>query len=266
MRSGKAVAAALSIAMLGVALRADLAPWVQRQPAGSVLDALLRAMPLPGGPVRFRRPPSETRPALAKLIGADPKNAALYRLRAQEAEMQLDFSAAESDWKAFADLARDRGEGYLELADFYHRRARAAAEIGALQTVGTLPPDRFIPPRSQRSWQAYARMLSVIKDAGLPAAAASAAFRSWIARYPKEQLPRQEFVSFLLNAKQYAGAETQIAAYARTFPDDRAYPVEARASLAAKRDSEDAALRDLRQSLPAFVAKAVARGLFPTAR
>ena len=45
--------------------------------------------------------------------------------------MQLDFTAAGSDWKAYSDLAPDRGEGYLELADFYHRRARAAQEIRA---------------------------------------------------------------------------------------------------------------------------------------
>src|SRR5580658_7674529 len=108
-------------------------------------------MPLPGGPVRFRRPPTETRPALTKMIGAEPRNAALYRLRAQEDEMQLDFPAAESDWKAYADLTADRGAGYVELADFYHRRVRAVKEIGALQVVGSQPSDRFLPPAEQRS-------------------------------------------------------------------------------------------------------------------
>ena len=82
MKFGKTLASASVLALAGLAARADLALWVQHQPAGPLLDVLLRSMPLPGGAVRFRRPPSETRPALAKMIGAEPKNAALYRLRA----------------------------------------------------------------------------------------------------------------------------------------------------------------------------------------
>jgi predicted negative regulator of RcsB-dependent stress response/Flp pilus assembly protein TadD len=243
LKYGKALAAASVLTLAGLAARADLALWVQHQPSGPLLDVLLRSMPLPGGAVRFRRPPSETRPALTKMIGAEPKNAALYRLRAREDEMQLDFSAAETDWKAYADLASDRGAGYLELADFYHRRVRALEEIGALQAVGAQASDPFLPAASQRAWTAYERMLPVIKDAGLPAASTAGAFRSWIARYPKEPTPRREFVNFLLEQKQYASAETQISAYAKAFPEDGVFPIEARASLAAHRDSDEAALR-----------------------
>jgi hypothetical protein len=175
LKFGKALAAASVLALAGLAARADLALWVQHQPSGPLLDVLLRSMPLPGGAVRFRRPPSETRPALAKMIGAEPKNAALYRLRAREDEMQLDFPAAETDWKAYADLAADRGTGYLELADFYHRRVRAVDELGALQVVGAQASDPFLRAASQRAWSAYERMLPVVKDAGLPAISGSPA-------------------------------------------------------------------------------------------
>jgi len=243
LKFGKALAAASVLALAGLAARADLALWVQHQPSGPLLDVLLRSMPLPGGAVRFRRPPSETRPALAKMIGAEPKNAALYRLRAREDEMQLDFPAAETDWKAYADLAADRGTGYLELADFYHRRVRAVDELGALQVVGAQASDPFLRAASQRAWSAYERMLPVVKDAGLPAISTAAAFRSWIARYPKEPTPRRELVNFLAEQKQYASAEAQITAYAKAFPEDGVFPVEARANLAAHRDSDEAAMR-----------------------
>ncbi len=243
MRSGKVLAGVALLACIGVAGRADLALWVQHQPTGPLLDILLRTVPMPGESVRFRRPPAETRPALTRRIAAEPKNAALYRLRAQEDEMQLDIPAAENDWKAFADLSADRGAGYLELADFYHRRVRAAEEVAALQVVGSLPSDPFLPPAEQRAWMAYARMLPVIKDAGLSTSATADAFRGWIRQYPAEPTARREFIDFLIQQRQYAGAEAQIGAYEQAFPADGAFPTEARARVAAQRDSQEAALR-----------------------
>ena len=78
--------------------------WIRNIEAGTAIEAaLFRAMSLPGGAVLFRRPPAETRPALGELIKAQPKNADLYSLRALEDEQQLDFSAAESDWKKYAE-------------------------------------------------------------------------------------------------------------------------------------------------------------------
>ena len=65
-------------------------------------------MSLPSGAVPFRRPPSETRPALGELIKAQPHNAELYSLRALEDEQQLDFTAAESDWKAYVENSSDK--------------------------------------------------------------------------------------------------------------------------------------------------------------
>jgi hypothetical protein len=57
--------------------------------------------------VPILRPPAETRPALTTLISGAPRDAMLYRLRAQEAEVALDFVAAEADWKAYAQTATD---------------------------------------------------------------------------------------------------------------------------------------------------------------
>ncbi len=66
---------------------------------------------MPTGSIAVRRPPKETRPELTKLITAAPKDAELYSLRALEEEQQLDFAAAEKDWKQCIDLAKDRMGG-----------------------------------------------------------------------------------------------------------------------------------------------------------
>ena len=63
----------------------ELPPWIRNIEASSALEAVFfRMMPLPGGAVPFRRPPCETRSALADLIKNQPRNAELYSLRALE--------------------------------------------------------------------------------------------------------------------------------------------------------------------------------------
>ena len=102
---------AVFVALAGwvVSARGALPVWIRNVEAGTAIEAaLFRAMSLPGGTVLFRRPPAETRPALGELIKAQPKNADLYSLRALEDEQQLDFSAAESDWKKYAESASDQ--------------------------------------------------------------------------------------------------------------------------------------------------------------
>ncbi|MBZ5501741.1 MAG: hypothetical protein LAN59_05775, partial [Acidobacteriia bacterium] len=70
----------------------ELPSWIRNVEARSALEtALFRMMSLPQGGVLFRRPPRETRPALAALIKDQPSNAELYSLRAREDEQQLDF-------------------------------------------------------------------------------------------------------------------------------------------------------------------------------
>ena len=65
-------------------------------------------MGLATGSVPVRRPPKETRPELTALITATPADAELYSLRALEAEQQLDFTAAEADWKTYAEKSADK--------------------------------------------------------------------------------------------------------------------------------------------------------------
>ena len=91
------VSAGLTLAAMG-----ELPSWIRDVEANSAIEAaFFRMMSLPNGAVAFRRPPSETRPALGELIKGQPHNAELYSLRALEDEQQLDFTAAEPDWKAY---------------------------------------------------------------------------------------------------------------------------------------------------------------------
>ena len=129
-----------SIFGAGAAL-GELPSWIRNIDASTALEGVFfRMMPLPNGAVPFRRPPRETRPALRELIKAQPRNADLYSLRALEDEQQLDFTAAESDWKAYADNASDKIGAQLALVDFYHRRLRPADEIKTLGLVANAAP------------------------------------------------------------------------------------------------------------------------------
>ena len=87
-----------------VAARGELPSWIRNVEARTEnRGGIFRLMPVPGGDVLFRRPPSETaRLALGAIIAKQPKGAELYSLRALEDEQQLDFTAAEADWKSYA--------------------------------------------------------------------------------------------------------------------------------------------------------------------
>src|SRR5215472_9642500 len=142
----------VAILLMGcLAASGDLARWVQHIPSPSALEAVFfRAVNLPNGAIEIRRPPKETRPELTKLIGGSPTNADLYALRAHEDELQLDFIAAEADWK--------KASKPLDLADFYDRRIRPKDEIAVLESVGrapTLASERLTPAAQQQSWKAF---------------------------------------------------------------------------------------------------------------
>ena len=120
---------AVFVALAGwlVSARGALPSWIRNVEAGTAIEAaLFRAMSLPGGAVLFRRPPAETRPALDDLIKAQPKNADLYSLRALEDEQQLDFGAAESDWKKYAENASSNTAGQIRLGRFLSPAGSAA--------------------------------------------------------------------------------------------------------------------------------------------
>ena len=220
---------------IGCAISAagELPSWIRNIEAGSALQAVFfRMMSLPGGAVLFRRPPRETRPALADLIKTQPANPDLYSLRALEDEQQLDFSSAESDWKSCVEKSSDKTSAQLALADFFHRRLRPADEIKTLSLVANAPPtaaEKLTAPAEQRSWRAFDRIFGVIQEQGLPKDVAIAEYRAWIVRYPQEQALYARFLQFLVAQKEYSAAGKLIAGYGQQFPDDRIFPVKAKA-------------------------------------
>ena len=89
-----------------------------------------------------------------------------------EAEMALDFVAAEADWKTYAERASGGYAAQIELADFYHRRLRPQDEVAALASVArapATPAEKFLPVTRRRSWSAFERILAVLSAQALPA-------------------------------------------------------------------------------------------------
>jgi len=203
-RRACAVAFAVFVLSLGCAISAlgELPSWLRNVEASSALEAVFfRMMSLPGGAVLFRRPPRETRPALADLIKSQPRNADLYSLRALEDEQQLDFAAAESDWKSYVDNSSDKMGAQFALADFYHRRLRPADEIKTLSLIASAAPiaaEKLTPPAQQRSWRAFERIFGVIQAQGLAKDDSIAQYRAWIARYPQQQSLYVPFLQYLV--------------------------------------------------------------------
>ncbi len=182
-------------------------------------DVFWKTAPMPGGPVPARRTPREMRPLLAARLD----------LRALEAERAMDYVAAEQDWKQRPPI---------ELADFYHRRNRAADEVQALLATGRQPsPDseKLTPPAQQASWRAFERVFALIDAQALPSTEQGPAYQAWMLRYPKESSVPARYFGFLVKQKQFAAAGALIARYQRDFPGDHVFPVTARASLAEAR-------------------------------
>jgi cellulose synthase operon protein C len=239
----RVIALAVFFAAIGgtVSALGELPSWIRNIDASSAVEAVFfRMMSLPNGAVAFRRPPRETRPALTDLIETQPRNAELYSLRALEDEQQLDFSAAESDWKAYVDNSSDKINAQLALADFYHHRLRPADEIKTLSLVASASPltvEKLTPPAQQRSWQAFERIFGVIQTQGLPKEVSIAQYRAWIARYPDDQSLYAQFLQFLVAEKEYPAAGQLIADYRKQFPTDQIFPVKAKAMVEYRRGS-----------------------------
>ncbi len=228
------------IALIGsIAAVGELPSWIRNIEAKSAVEAVFfRMMSLPKAAVAFRRPPAESRIALTDLLKSQPRNAELYALRALVDEQTLDFSAAESDWKAFVENSPDRIESQLTLADFYRRRLRPLDEIRVLSLVSVAPgtaAEDLLPPSQQRSWRAYERIFAIIHAQALPENLSASQYRSWIKRYPAEQSLYGRFMEFLITQKDYSAATALISDYRKEFPDDQAFPVEADALMAYRR-------------------------------
>src|SRR5579871_1136702 len=226
--------AAALIVSGAILIRGQLAPWVQHTPAGPAIEALFRTVAMPGGPVPILRPPSEARPAWTGLLDVTPRDAALYRLRAQEAEFALDFAAAEADWRTYSQIAADRYAALWELADFYRRRVRPRDELGALSAATSAKDDPLLPAASQRGWRAFARMQALVTQEDLPSSVSDPVFRNWVARYPKARAAWLALIDHLTAKREFQAAEIEVAAYGRTFHDE-SEPVRMRAALAVRR-------------------------------
>ncbi len=217
----------------GVGASGALPDWIRNAEARTEIEAaFFRLMALPGGEVLFRRPPRETRSALGELIRKQPKSAELYSLRALEDEQQLDFVAAEADWKIYAENSANKSATQLALADFYHRRLRPMDEIKALSFVAAAAPgasERFAPAAEQRSWQAFERIFRIIRAQALSKDVSLAQYRAWIARYPQEEVLYGRFLEYLVSEKEYDAANQVITEYHKQFPGEDIFPVKARA-------------------------------------
>ena len=228
---------AIFIAAIGGTVSAfgGLPSWIRNIDASTAVEGVFfRMMSLAPGAVAFRRPPSETRPALGDLIKSQPRNADLYSLRALEDEQQLDFNAAESDWKAYVENSSDKTNAELALADFYHHRLRPGDEIKTLSLIANTPPitaEKLTPPAEQRSWQAFERIFGVIAAQGMATDISIAQYHAWIARYPQEQSLYARFLQFLAAEKEYSVATQLVADYHKQFPNDQIFPVRAKATV-----------------------------------
>ena len=218
-----------------------LPAWIQNISSSTELErAFFRSMHLPYGNVLFRRPPAETRPELSTLIQKKSANSDLYALRALEDERQLDFVAAEKDWKSYADNSTSKTAARWDLADFYHRRLRPQDEIATLRLLGTSPSDtneKFTTSRNQASWKAFERILAVIHSQALGKEPAIAAYRDWLTRYPKEDEVYAGFLDYLLTEKEFDAANQLIASHQKEVPGDDIFTVKAEALVEYKKGS-----------------------------
>jgi predicted Zn-dependent protease len=270
-RMGLVATVVFTVAIGGaISAFAELPSWIRNIDASSALEAaFFRMMSLPNGAVAFRRPPSETRPALTGLIKAQPRNAELYSLRALEDEQQLDFSAAESDWKVYVDNSSDKITAQLALADFYHYRLRPADEVKILSLVANAPPiaaEKLTPAAQQRSWQAFERTFGVIQAQGLPKDISIAQYRAWITRYPNEPSLYAQFLQFLVAGKEYPAAAQLIADYRKQFPGDQIFPVKAKAMVEYRQGSVREGLSVYEQSFQPLWDPQLAKSYFDLLR
>jgi tetratricopeptide (TPR) repeat protein len=220
-----------------------LPEWMQHVVGASTIEAALyRGMEIPGAQAMYPRPPKQASGELAGLIAKSPDEAQLYSLRALEAEQALDFTAAEADWKTFAAKSKDGVGGTLELADFYHRRLRPADEAATLMVVAKAPDagNPYSSPDSERSWQAFERLLALAADQALPDATVQATYVAWIGRYPNQPVVYARYLHWLLGKKRYADASALIAQYRTAFPQDTVFPVKAAALVELDRGDGDA--------------------------
>ena len=248
--------------LLAFAAHGELDQWVANVESGSKLDAVFfRAFPVGTGSVTARRSPKETRAELSKLIADAPAEADYLSLRALEAEKQLDFPAAEADWKKYVELAKDKTAANIALADYYHRRLMPREEIAALRAAAAIPsPDS--EPSPQKAWTAFERIVALIDEQLLGSTTAAEQYQAWVARYPKEPEVYRRACLALIAKKQFPAAEELLAAYERVFPDAAEFPTEARAGIELAKGSPAAALAAYEKSFQPLWSEQLAADYF----
>ncbi|MBV8629686.1 MAG: hypothetical protein JOZ83_02095, partial [Silvibacterium sp.] len=97
--------------------------------------------------------------------------------------------------------------------------------------------EKFVVAREQRSWKAFERILTVIRQNALGSDAADRANRAWIERYPAEPEVYSRYFDELLTQKRFDDAAKIIGLYSHAFPSDSVFPVKAQATLAYRRGS-----------------------------
>jgi len=242
--------------LVAAAVRGELPEWIRGLESGDRLQGVFfRSMNLPAGPVTARRPPRETRAELTALIGANQKQAELYSLRAREAELSLDFEAAESDWKRYAELASNKAAAQIALADYYHRRLRVDDEFKTLSAAAREPSpvrERFTAPPEQTSWRLFERMLELADRQLLPWQTRDSVYRQWAQRYPGQPFVAQSRVRLAIASRQFADAEKLLADYAKQNAEDKVFPVSAGADLEKGRGNAEQALAVYERSFEAL--------------
>ncbi len=233
-------------ALTGVALWADLSNWVRFVDLASNLESVFfKNLAVPGGAIAWRRSPRESREELSKVIGQTPGRAELYSLRAQEAERQLDFTAAEVDWNKYTELSAASQEAWVAKADYHHRRLESQKELEALRRAVSLPtPAREVELAvdQQSSWKLAQRTIQIVQDQDLGVDIAVAQYRAFLNRYPRESGLYSTFGDYLLSQQRWNDFAALTDTFEKAFPKDQAGLLRLRARLEKSRGSSATAL------------------------
>jgi Flp pilus assembly protein TadD len=205
----------LLLSILVFAAQGNLSRWLQDIEATSRLESVFfKSVALPSGAVVAKRSPAEARAELGKLILAGPSDAELYALRALQAEQQLDFVAAETDWKKHVDLASNKTAAQTALADFYHRRLQPREELAALTAAGL-----------------HQRAVDLVEAQGLDRSLAADQFKSWVRRDSKDQAVYAKALEYLNRNKLFAASEEVLSVYKQNFAPNSEFAVRTQADI-----------------------------------
>jgi Tfp pilus assembly protein PilF len=231
------------VVLITIALRAELTPLLQNIDSTSRLEQIFfRSVTLPSGLVPVRRPPKETRAELARLLTASPNDAELTSLRALEDEQQLDFTAAEADWKHYVEIAQDKGAARVSLADYYHRRLKPQDEFNVLALAALERPPTSDP---RRPYAIYERIMRLVDEQNIDAQQGAMRYESWEAQFPNDPAVYKGFFAYGIAHKLFDRAQEAINDYVKAFPQDVEFPVAARAELAASAYTPERAMAEL---------------------